>query len=307
MNDFIFITTNVILPLFIPVVLGYILSKLIEVDVKTLSALQFYILIPALIYIKIMETQIDAEVFYLIVIHCLILYFLLYGITYLFARLRGYDKGTTMAMINSVSLYNSGNYGLPLIEVLYQGNPLAMTVQIFIMLMQNILTNTLGIFTASCGTMPIKKAFLQMLKIPIIYVMIITAIMRSFNLTLPGSVQYYINILSNALVPVALITLGVSLAKIRFDLRDIKMHIINILRLIISPIIAYAIVKMLGLAGIVGQVLVIISACPVAVNAMMLAVQYNNKPDLVSKSILTSTLLSSITVSTVIYFALKFI
>ena len=146
-----------------------------------------------------------------------------------------------------------------------------------------------------------------MLKIPIIYVMIITAIMRSFNLTLPGSVQYYINILSNALVPVALITLGVSLAKIRFDLRDIKMHIINILRLIISPIIAYAIVKMLGLAGIVGQVLVIISACPVAVNAMMLAVQYNNKPDLVSKSILTSTLLSSIPVSTVIYFALKFI
>ena len=63
MNDFIFITTNVILPLFIPVVLGYILSKLMKVDVKTLSALQFYILIPALIYIKIMETQIDAEVF----------------------------------------------------------------------------------------------------------------------------------------------------------------------------------------------------------------------------------------------------
>ena len=62
-----------------------------------------------------------------------------------------------MAMINSVSLYNS-EYGLPLIEVLYQGNPLAMTVQIFIMLMQNILTNTLG-FHASCGTMPIKRHF----------------------------------------------------------------------------------------------------------------------------------------------------
>lgn len=307
MQQFFYITGNVVLPLFIPVVLGYILNKLVEIDTKTLSALQFYILIPCLMYSKIMEADINAEGFVKVLSHCLVLYALLYLITFLIARLRGFDKRTTMAMINSVSLYNSGNYCLPLMDVLYQGNPLALTVQIIIMLTQNMLTNTFGIFTASYGTLSLKNALKQMLMLPMVYIAVIAVSMRYFHLILPLPVQYYVNSMGNALVPVALVTLGISLAQMDLDFKDIKIFIILLLRLIVSPLLAFGIAKTLGISGMVGQVLVISSAAPIAVNALLLSVQYNNRSDLVSKSIFASTALSAVTVSITIYFASNFI
>ncbi|MCL2487701.1 MAG: hypothetical protein FWE80_03355, partial [Oscillospiraceae bacterium] len=59
MSEFVHISLNIVLPLFIPVVLGFIWGRIAKPDIEPLSALQFYILIPALLFTKVTEARLS--------------------------------------------------------------------------------------------------------------------------------------------------------------------------------------------------------------------------------------------------------
>ena len=304
MSEFVHISLNIVLPLFIPVVLGFIWGRIAKPDIEPLSALQFYILIPALLFTKVTEARLSGSYILMLIAFSCLLFLLLYLAGILYTRLIKADGDTGAAVINAVCFYNSGNYSLPLIDVLFKSDPTAVTAQAMIMLTQNILTGTFGVFTAARGDRSTRQAFTQVLKIPIIYAAAVAYLMKLAAVTPPESVQYYIGLIGGATVPVALITLGLSLARIKFDFSDVRMYVIICARLLVSPLIAIALVRLLGVSGVIAQVMVISSGAPVAVNALLLSIKYNNRPELVSKSIFASTILSAVTVSGLIYFAL---
>lgn len=49
---------------------------------------------------------------------------------------------------NSVVLSNSGNFGLPVSQVVFQNNPLGLTIQVVVMIFQNLLTYTYVLFNS---------------------------------------------------------------------------------------------------------------------------------------------------------------
>ena len=57
--------------------------------------------------------------------------------------------------------------------------------------------------------------------------------------------------------------------------------------------------------GIMAQVMIISAGLPTAVNTALIAVEFDNKPDFASQTVMISTLLSSVTLTVVIYFATK--
>lgn len=81
---------------------------------------------------------------------------------------------------NSLMFYNSGNFGFPLISLVFSSSPfvikgetpylnIAITAQIIIMVFQDLTTNTLGFINAGSANVNFKESLKKVFKMPIIY------------------------------------------------------------------------------------------------------------------------------------------
>ncbi|MDN6751190.1 MAG: AEC family transporter, partial [Staphylococcus equorum] len=104
-------------------------------------------------------------------------------------------------------------------------------------------------------------------------------------------------------IAVALLLLGAQIANIKFSFKWSISYIYIIVRLVIGPLIALVIIKLLGLEGVIAQTLFIASAMPTSVNSSVIAQEYDNHPELAAQLVFLSTLLSAVTVVIVIYFS----
>jgi len=300
MNYFIFILTNILLPIFIQIFLGFVIKKITNFNNKPLAVIQFYIIIPALLFVSMYNAKIDKAIAIKITLHSIIIFVLLYLLSGLIGKIFKYNKTTSSSFTNSICLYNSGNFCLPLVQILYN-NPIAVSVQIIIMTVQSIVTNTVGIYSVSAGKKNVKQGILEVLKVPMIYCIIIALTLRGMKITVAAPVLTAMNSIASAMVPVALISLGAQLAETKYSFKMPKVYFSNFIRLIISPILAYALVLLLGLKGMAAEIAVISSAAPTAVNSVLLAIQYDSDPDFASQAVFFSTIISSISVAVVIF------
>ena len=168
------------------------------------------------------------------------------------------------------------------------------------MTVQSIITNTVGIYSISSGKKNIKQGILEILKVPMIYCIIIALALRYMNIQVWQPILSATTSLGNSMVPIALISLGAQLAETKYSLKIPKVYFSNLVRLVISPLIAYVLVLILGLKGMTAEIAIISSAAPTAVNSVLLAIQYDSEPDFASQTVFFSTIISSITVSFVI-------
>ena len=300
MTYFIFNLTNIILPIFIQIFLGYIIKKFIKFNNAALATIQFYIIIPALLFVSMYNADIDENIAIKISLHSVVIFMLLYLLGILISKIFKYNKSTTSAFTNSICLYNSGNYCLPLVQLLYN-NPLATSIQIIIMTVQTIITSTVGIYIISSGKKNIKEGILEILKVPMIYCIIIGLFLRYMNIQVWPPILTAATSIGNSLVPIALISLGAQLAETKYSFKIPKVYFSSLVRLLISPLIAYVLVLALGLKGITAEIAIISSAAPTAVNSVLLAIQYDSEPDFASQAVFFSTIVSSITVSLIIF------
>ncbi len=66
------------------------------------------------------------------------------------------------------------------------------------------------------------------------------------------------------------------------------------IRLLLSPLAALLVLRVLGISGVLFPVLFILASMPVAVNSVILAERFDASPHIVSKCILWTTLASFI-------------
>jgi predicted permease len=299
MENFSFIFIQIIIPIFMQIAAGYILQKKFDLNKSTLTKLQFYILIPAIMFTTILETEITMGLLFHIIWINIALCFLLYGLGWLYSIWRKDSKSISNAMINSVCLYNSGNYCIPLIQLLFN-NPFAFMVLIFNMITQNLISFTVGVFNASAGQQNMRGSLIEMLKNPMIITVVIASVWKSTDIGVWEPAWNALGILGKGMVPIALITLGAQLATTNLNIKIPRIYVSAFLRLIASPAIAFVLVALAGIEGIAAQVIIICSAAPSSVNALLLAMEYDNEPEFLSQTVFFSTLLSAITVSVVI-------
>ena len=72
-----------------------------------------------------------------------------------------------------------------------------------------------------------------------------------------------------------------------------------------GPAVALILIYTLGIDGVIAQSLLIASAFPTSRNTATLALEYDVEPELHAQIVLYSTLLSSITVTFVIFLAME--
>lgn len=308
MQYFIYILINVIAPIFTIILLGYFLQLKFKLSIYSLSKVQIFIFIPSLVFLNIYNSSLDKSLMASIVLYTTILFFVFIALSTLVSRILKLEKAKEKAFVNSVSLRNQGNFGIPLVALLYANTSgeYAMSIHMIGLMTTTILMYTVGLYNASSGTYTSKDAFKNILKLPIMYVMLLAILARQLGFIVPAPQIATLSYLSKAVVPLALITLGAQLQETKFDFSDTTVYIGNFLRLIASPIIAYLLCVFMNIDGIARDVLIIGAATPTAVNSVLLAIEFKGNSDYASQTVFTSTILSSVSIAIVINL-LKFI
>jgi predicted permease len=304
MDIFLHILTNNVLPLSVIIGLGILLHRVFTLDIKTLSKLNFYLFSPAMMFELLYGTAISLQLFGQVLLFFVIFMLAQYGVLEIVVKLRKYDGGKRAAMRNSVLFYNSANYGIPINQLAFSGNPYTLSVQIIIMMMQSLIPNTYGIYSVNAHKANWREIRKVILSMPVIYVIPIAFLMRGYHVTLPDFLTLSIGYLSNAFIGTALFTLGVQLGSMKGTISRklaLDVGIATALRLLAGPLLAWGIVLILDLHGMLAAALIVSSAVPTSLSSVLLAVEFDNEQDFASQTVLVTTALSIVTVTVVIY------
>lgn len=301
MNEMLFILKNVLLPIFIMISLGYVLQKRVKLDLSTLAKLNINVFVPGFIFTKFYKANLAMNILLYIVIFFILYIAILYIIAYFTSKFQKLDKAKATTLNNSVLFFNSGNYGAPVNDLVFKSDPLAMSVQVIVLTLQNIFTFTYGVFAIQSVQIGKLKALLNYFKMPIIYALLLAIILNYNNIRIPDFLWTTVSYLSDAMIAIALLLLGAQIANIKLSFKWTNSYFYIFIRLIVGPIIAFAIIKIMGLDGVIAQTIFIASAMPTSVNSSVIAQEYNNYPELAAEIVFLSTLFSAVTVVIVIY------
>ncbi|MGG0122395.1 AEC family transporter [Bacillus paranthracis] len=298
---FVFIILDVILPILILMLIGAMLQRKFQFDLKQLSTLITYCLMPAAVFVNIYDIRIEIDLL-LQIIYYLMLYSLsLIIVSHFISKILKLEKGESAALKNSISLMNSGNYGLPVSQLIFSHNPVGVSIQIFIVIFQNLLTYSYGIYNLLSATKTIGGIIQSFLRLPVFHALVLGILFQSFTIQLPNSILLPLNQLANGFVAIALILLGAQLSNIKLKCfhRVITWALIG--RLLMGPLVALTMIYLLKIDGIVAQSLFIASSFPTSRNTATIAMEYQIEPELHAQIVLFSTLFSIVTVTVVIY------
>ncbi|MDY0407037.1 AEC family transporter [Virgibacillus sp. 179-BFC.A HS] len=286
---------SVILPIMAVFASGFILQRIRVMDVRSVSAVSLYILSPALVFVTLYDASYDSG-FLIILIYMFVLFYIMVGLNKILAKILKWDANKESASILATGFMNSGNYGLPV--VLFSIGQAAVPYAIFIMVIQALQNNFFGIYYASRSTSGMKRALVNVMKMPTTYAAIIAFLLQFFSIGIPDPIHDTLSMVGDAAVPVMMIMLGMQLGSItglKLNWQIVSSAVV--LKMIVAPIIAFLFVQFVDVDPIIASVLIIISAMPTAATTTMYAIEFDTEPELVSSITLISTLVSVVTLS----------
>ncbi|SDL82762.1 AEC family transporter [Sediminibacillus halophilus] len=299
--EMIFIFMNIILPVFILIGIGAWLHKLFTLDLYTLAKLNIYFLSPGFVLINLYESEYSLHILW--EVFCFFTLFIagLYLIVKMIAKIGRYRKSVEGVFTNSILLYNSGNYGIPVNDLAFKQDPLAATIQVIVMTFQNVLSYSFGIFSLKAVSEGKWRALLGLLRMPAIYAMSTGILLNVLDVELPVFLLKPGQYIGNAMIGMALLTLGAQVAQLTFYPKLVVVYVSLAVRLALGPALAVLLIWCLGYDGLLAKALLVSSAMPSSVNSAIIAQEYKNEPELAAQTVLASTVLSMFTVTITIY------
>jgi len=292
------VLVSIILPVFAVIGVGTLMGRLFSLDAGTLSKLNFYVFVPAILLSKILDSDHDPARFGVAVAFSVIHLLLMLAVSLVLFNL-GPLKAHRRTLTLGALFYNAGNYGLPLAQLAFGEE--ALGIMAFLVMVQNLASFTLGLWLVADGQQGWQGALKQSLKAPVIYAILGGLLLNKLGIALPRPVRVPVDILADGLIPVALLTLGVQLSRVRISSQPLALSALAIARLLLSPLLAA------GLAAVgqllfpemsaVAPILVVAAGLPVAVNVYILSAEYDREPELASQMVFWTTLASALTVT----------
>ncbi len=289
---------DVLFPVFFIIGIGYYLGvKDPKFDTKFITNFAGNIGTPAMIFYTITTTGVTLDVFIEYFIYALVIIggFSIFGLIFLFIL-----KKDVISELPPLILPNTGNMGVPICLFAYGINGLGVASAIASVII--LLHFTVGVLLA-------KKSFsldILIKNVPI-YGIIAAVLFLYFEWNVPGFVENTTFLLTYTTIFLVLMSLGIALSRFKV-VSWTHASILGAVRVVIGPIIGFALIKYLGLTGFAAGVLLIQSAMPSAILTYLVGSMYSPKKvvDSVASVIVTSTLMSLITVPIVVYYSIKY-
>lgn len=286
-----------VLPAFLILAIGYIGQKKLKIDRKSVSTTALYLMSPFLAFRTFYTNKVSIEYLY-IVLFCLTLCAALLILILFIGKVKKLQQPKVSAMILSGVFMNSGNYGAPII--LFAFGSVGFDYAVIMMVIQSLLMNTVGLYYAAKGskeTNTMKESLMKVVKMPIIYGAALGLIFQVSGLIVPNFVIQAVELIADAAIPTVMLVLGMQLATLsRNNMKLGEVASMVMIKMVVSPIIAYFIIMIFSIEGLLAKILLVLAAMPTAANTTLYALQFNTEPEFVSSSTLITTILSIITV-----------
>ena len=289
---------EVLFPVFFIIGVGYFIGKKKpNLDTAFITDYSSNFGAPALFIFAITSSGVTYSIFaeYFLYSLIAIICFSIIGIIFLILMKKDYVRE-----LPPFILPNTGNMGIPI--CLFAYGTLGMGVAAAISSVVVLLHFTLNIFLAS------KKFDISLiLKSPTSYAVLVAVIFLYFELDMPKVVLNTVMLLGYTMIVLVLMSLGISLTQLKvFSFKNALISSVG--RVIMGPLIGFALIKIFNLSGFAAGALLIQSSMPSAILTYLIADMYSPKEtvDNISSMIVVSTLMSLITVPIVVFFALKY-
>ncbi|MFC7062054.1 AEC family transporter [Halobacillus seohaensis] len=289
---------QVVLPVILVFFAGFVVQKFIRLEVKSISTVVVYILLPCLVFDTFYHAEFDNEYLMMLAFSVILLFSILL-VNKVVAKIANYHTSIESGLILSTAFMNAGNYGAPI--VLFAFGEQGFVYSVSFMVIQQIVMNFFGVYYAAKGAAGVRLALTTVMKMPPTYAVIIALLAKLMSVPISENIMSSITLVGDATIPIVMILLGMQLANITVkNLEWSKISYAATLRLVGSPLIAWGLTFVLPMSDLMANVLIISAAMPSAATTTMYAVQFDSRPDLVSSITLITTLLSVVTIPIVL-------
>lgn len=290
------LTCNMVIPVFLVMVVGYICRQLKMVSAENVSAMNklvFRLFLPVSLAKSLMTLSPNADINYSVMLYCAL------GVVATFIAaiiiVPRLVKGNPQrgAMIQAMFRSNYAILGIPLIESLFpagDGGVSAMMVMVTVPLFNVLAVVTLETYRG--GSFNPSKIIKGIIKNPLIISCVIGFAVYLSGIRVPELAMSTVSKLASVASPLALFSLGatIDLKKLTGNMKLIVPTVAC--RLVIVPGALLAIAYALGYRGADFAALMIAFGSPCAVSSYTMAAQMDSDGELAAQLVMTTTVLS---------------
>ena len=294
------ITAQQVIVLFILIFAGFICVKSGAVSIegkKSFSDLLVYFVVPCMIvnsYLTDFNADIFKNILYALGLSVLLLFIGIVVTWVLSLRIK--DKN--LPIIRFGCMFSNAAYmGFPLIQALF-GSEGLIYASAFVTVF-NILLWTLG-YSVVSRTISLKLVIKKIFSTPATIAVFLGLIIFIARIPLPGVLSQAIGLAGAVNTPLSMFITGMIIAAsdIKSMLSNRLVYFAIVVRMII---ICVAVFLLLGIRGMVANIVIILEACPCAAITSVFAVQFDYDDDVAAASVVLTTFVSIITLPLVAF------
>jgi malate permease and related proteins len=287
-----------ILPIFAIAGAGFLLARYGSVDVKMLSRVVFFSLLPCLAFRMLVTSSASGPNVARLILAAVLIMGVMGLVGYAAAKGLGLDGKHLRAFLMVVMFSNGGNYGLPVVRFAFGSE--ALTYATIFFLTGSVLTYVVGAFFAGSHHKRLAGALEKVWKMPSLYGLALALVVRAAGRPIPESIMRPIDLLSDAALPLMILVLGMQLERAVWPSRPGIVILAVGISLLVAPVVALGLAGLIGITGAARQSAVILSSMPVAVVTTILALEFDLAPEFVTSAVFLSTILSPLTLTPLI-------
>ena len=292
---------NVII-LFAYMVPGYLLGKfkLVSKDIpKGLASILLYVAAPMLTIGACMRPY-NSDALINGMLLSLMLSAVMIGL-FLLARnmFKSQSQDARNVLSYTMAFGNVGYMGIPILRAAF--GDMGVLYGAFIVLAFNVLQWTLGVICYNKDHQPINitKMFLN----PGVISGLIGILIFVLPIEYPAQLKEAVTNLGDITSPISMIMIGIILsdAKLLELIRDWRMYLLAVIKMIVVPVAAVALLTLVGFSPTATGVLGISLAMPAATSTSMMALRMDGDAQYASKAVLFTVIVSMVTIPLLLY------
>jgi len=285
---------NIILPVIFVVFIGYLWNRYNkDFNPIAVTKLVANIGLPCLIYDSLTRSNLTINIYFKIFLSA----FLVLAIGFLFGYLLiKIFRLPSIKLTTPLMHPNTGNMGIPLSLLAFGNEGLALAAGFASIVMVSHFTANTAI---SSGNYSLKRIILS----PVLLSLIFSLIILFYKIEMPNFFNSITKILSGFVIPLVLLSLGISLSKI--NIKKLKIgFILGLFKLISGPFIGLLVVYLLKLDGNVAKVVILQASMPAAILTYLIAAQNNSYDQEIGTAVFVSTIGSAFSIPIILFFLL---
>lgn len=294
-----------VFPIYINVVLGFLSSKMLNVQRESVATLLIYILGPIVVFSATLSVKIDLAMAILPIFLFIFCSIIAFASLYLFQNSWKDPTGNILSF--SAGTGNTGFFGIPLAIILFPTH--LADIYIFTVLASLLYESTTGFYVTAKGNFTVAEALKKMSRLPILYAFILGIILNVAGFEIPESISSYTGQFKGAYGILGMMMLGMGLIGIKGEPDNFDMKFISItffLKFIFWPLAMLGVIYLdKSFLHILNEdlykVIFLFSIVPLAGNTVTLAVLLNAKPEKASLAVFLSTVVSVVTIPLYIF------